>query len=86
MVVLSERKDSIRRKYSLQDFKGKLANELDLHDGTNMVRLLSHEELDRLKCGNLSSYTKNIEDEGVREMLRNLKSDYIPIGSVNYGN
>ena len=83
---MSERKNSIRRKYSLQDFKGKLANELDLHDGTNMVRLLSHEELDKLKCGNLSSYTKNIEDKGVREMLKNYKSDYRPIGSASYGN
>ena len=83
---MSDRKNSIRRKYNLEDYNQKLDNELQLIEGTNFVKMLSHEELDKLKCGNLSTYTKNIEDEGVKEMLRNLKSDYRPIGSVNYGN
>ena len=83
---MSDRKNSIRKKYNLEDYNQKLDNELQLIENSNFVQLLSHEELDKLKCGNLSTYTKNIEDEGVRDMLRNFKSDYRPIGSVNYGN
>ena len=71
------RRDSIRKKYSLERFVGKLSNELQLQDGTNFIKQISHEELDVLTVGNLNTYTRNIEDEGVLEYMKNLKSDFI---------
>ena len=71
------RKDSIRKKYSLERFVGKLSNELQLQEGTNFIKQISHEELDVLTVGNLNTYTRNIEDEGVLEYMKNLKSDFI---------
>ena len=71
------RKDSIRKKYSLERFVGKLSNELQLQEGTNFIKQISHEELDVLTVGNLNTYTRNIEDKGVLEYMKNLKSDFI---------
>lgn len=72
-----DRKHSIRKKYSLDGFVGKLGNELQLQEGTNFIQQISHEELDVLTVGNLNTYTRNIEDEGVLEYMKNLKSDFI---------
>lgn len=76
---------SIARKYGLYGFEGRLANELSLMEGTNFVMQM-YVDLQKLTVGNLSTYTKNIDDKGVRELLRNFKSDYRPIGSASYGN
>ena len=84
LVYLSERKNSIRRKYGLENYVGKLGNELALMEDTNFPMMLDGEDLQKLTVGNLNSYTKNILEEGVLEMMKGLKSDYRPIG-VDYG-
>ena len=73
---MNSRKDSIRKKYSLQGFNEKLGNELKLQDGTPFVMQLSHEELDKLTVGNLESYTHSIENSKVKEWLKSLRFSY----------
>ena len=70
------RKDSIRKKYSLEGFTGKLGNELALQPNSNFVMQMSHEDLDRINLGNLSTYTYSIENEKVRNWLKSLKFSY----------
>ena len=70
------RRDSIRKKYSLERFVGKLSNELQLQDGTNFIKQISHEELDVLTVGNLNTYTYSIENDKVRNWLKSLKFSY----------
>lgn len=74
MIYLSERKDSIRIKYSLQDFKGKLANELELQNGTNFIMQVDGDDLP--SCGNLCDYSISIKDESVVKYMKSLKFSY----------
>ena len=73
---MESRKDSIRKKYNLEDFEGRLNNSLQLMENTNFVMLV--EGCDLPTCGNLSNYSKNINDIGVLCYMKNLKSDYNP--------
>lgn len=73
---MNSRKNSIRKKYNLENFNGKLDNELQLQNGTNFVMQLSHEELDKLTVGNLESYTHSIENSKVKEWLKSLRFSY----------
>lgn len=79
---MSERKDSIRRKYGLENFKGKLGGELRLMENSNFVMLFEGNDLPT--CGNLSNYSKNINEDGVLDYIKNLKSDYIPTKDNSY--
>ena len=74
--LVNSRKNSIRKKYNLENFNGKLDNELQLQNGTNFVMQLSHEELDKLTVGNLESYTHSIENSKVKEWLKSLRFSY----------
>jgi len=69
---MSDRKDSTRIKYSLLGFDGKLANELTLQENTNFIQQISHEDLDRINLGNLSTYTYSIENDRVKNWLKSL--------------
>ena len=73
---MTDRKHSIRKKYSLDGFVGKLGNELQLQEGTNFIQQISHEELDVLTVGNLNTYTYSIENDKVRNWLKSLKFSY----------
>ena len=73
---MNSRKNSIRKKYNLENFNGKLDNELQLQNRTNFVMQLSHEELDKLTVGNLESYTHSIENSKVKEWLKSLRFSY----------
>jgi len=69
---MSDRKDSTRIKYSLLGFDGKLANELTLQENTNFIQQISHEDLDRINLGNLSTYSHSIENDRVKNWLKSL--------------
>ena len=67
-----DRKNSIKRKYNLENFDGRLGNELQLMAGTKFPVQISHEDLDRINLGNLSTYTYSIENERVKNWLKSL--------------
>ena len=73
---MSDRKDSTRIKYSLLGYEGKLANELKLQKNSNFIQQISHEDLDRINLGNLSTYTYSIENERVNNWLKSLVFSY----------
>ena len=73
---MSDRKDSTRIKYSLLGYEGKLANEIKLQENTNFPTMISHEDLDRINLGNLSTYTYSIENERVKNWLKSLVFSY----------
>ena len=73
---MSDRKDSTRIKYSLLGYEGKLANELKLQKNSNFIQQISHEDLDRINLGNLSTYTYSIENERVKNWLKSLVFSY----------
>ena len=73
---MSDRKDSIRKKYSLLGFNQKLSNELQLQSGTSFIMQISHEDLDRINLGNLSSYSHSIENKEVKNWLKSLVFSY----------
>ena len=73
---MSDRKDSTRIKYSLLGYEGKLANELKLQKNSNFIQQISHEDLDRINLGNLSSYSHSIENEKVKNWLKSLVFSY----------
>ena len=73
---MSDRKDSIRKKYSLLGFNQKLSNELQLQSGTSFIMQISHEDLDRINLGNLSSYSHSIENDRVKNWLKSLVFSY----------
>lgn len=73
---MSDRKNSTRIKYSLLGYEGKLANELKLQENTNFIQQISHEDLDRINLGNLSTYTYSIENERVKSWLKSLVFSY----------
>ena len=73
---MSDRKDSTRIKYSLLGYEGKLANELKLQDNTNFIQQISHEDLDRINLGNLSTYTYSIKNDRVKNWLKSLVFSY----------
>ena len=73
---MSDRKDSTRIKYSLLGYEGKLANELKLQKNSNFIQQISHEDLDRINLGSLSTYTYNIENERVKNWLKSLVFSY----------
>lgn len=67
---------STREKYGLQNFKGKLDNELQLMNGTNSPMQISHEDLQPLTVGKTLSYTYSIENEKVKNWLKSLVFSY----------
>ena len=71
-----DRKNSIKRKYNLENFDGRLGNELQLMNGTNSPMQISHEDLQVLTVGNLSSYTYSIENKEVKNWLKSLVFSY----------
>ena len=71
-----DRKNSIKRKYNLENFDERLGNELQLMDGTKFPVQISHEDLQVLTVGNLSSYTYSIENERVNNWLKSLVFSY----------
>ena len=73
---MSDRKDSIRKKYSLLGFNQKLSNELQLQSGTSFIMQISHEDLDRINLGNLSTYSHSIENDKVKNWLKSLVFSY----------
>ena len=73
---MSDRKDSTRIKYSLLGYEGKLANELKLQENSNFIQQISHEDLQVLTVGNLSTYTHSIENERVKNWLKSLVFSY----------
>ena len=73
---MSDRKDSTRIKYSLLGYEGKLANELKLQKNTNFPMMISHEDLDRINLGNLSTYTYSIKNDRVKNWLKSLVFSY----------
>ena len=73
---MADRKNSIKRKYNLENFEGRLDNELQLMNGTNFPMQLSHEDLQVLTVGNLSSYTYSIENDRVKNWLKSLVFSY----------
>ena len=73
---MSDRKDSTRIKYSLLGYEGKLANELKLQKNSNFIQQISHEDLQVLTVGNLSSYTYSIKNERVNNWLKSLVFSY----------
>ena len=73
---MSDRKNSTRIKYSLLGFDGKLANELKLQENSNFIQQISHEDLDRINLGNLSTYSYSIENKEVKNWLKSLVFSY----------
>ena len=73
---MSDRKDSTRIKYSLLGYEGKLANELKLQKNSNFIQQISHEDLDRINLGNLSTYTYSIKNDRVKNWLKSLGFSY----------
>ena len=73
---MSDRKDSTRIKYSLLGYEGKLANELKLQKNSNFIQQISHEDLDRINLGNLSTYTYSIKNDRVKNWLKSLVFSY----------
>ena len=73
---MSDRKNSTRIKYSLLGFDGKLANELKLQENSNFIQQISHEDLDRINLGNLSTYSHSIKNERVKNWLKSLVFSY----------
>jgi hypothetical protein len=73
---LSDRKNSIRKKYNLQDYVGKLDNELKLMEGTNFVMQLGVEDLQKLTVGNIETFTLSIKDKKVVEYMKSLRFSY----------
>ena len=71
-----DRKNSIKRKYNLENFDGRLGNELQLMRGTKFPVQISHDDLQVLTVGNLSSYTYSIENERVNNWLKSLVFSY----------
>ena len=71
-----DRKNSIKRKYNLENFDGRLGNELQLMEGTKFPVQISHDDLQVLTVGNLSSYTHSIENEKVKNWLKSLVFSY----------
>ena len=74
LICLSERKDSIRKKYSLLGFTQKLGNELQLQSGTNFIMQVEGSDLP--SCGNLCDYSISIKDERVVDYMKSLKFSY----------
>ena len=73
---MSDRKDSTRIKYSLLGYEGKLANELKLQKNSNFIQQISHDDLQVLTVGNLSSYTHSIENKEVKNWLKSSVFSY----------
>ena len=73
---MSDRKDSTRIKYSLLGYEGKLSNELQLQENSNFIQQISHEDLDRINLGNLSTYTYSIKNDRVKNWLKSLVFSY----------
>ena len=73
---MESRKDSTRIKYSLLGYEGKLANELKLQKNSNFIMQISHDDLQVLTVGNLSSYTHSIENKEVKNWLKSLVFSY----------
>ena len=71
-----DRKNTIKRKYNLENFDGRLGNELQLMEGTKFPVQISHEDLQPLTVGNLSTYTHSIENERVKNWLKSLVFSY----------
>ena len=71
-----DRKNSIKRKYNLENFDGRLGNELQLMEGTKFPVQISHEDLDRINLGNLSTYTYSIKNDRVKNWLKSLGFSY----------
>ena len=71
-----DRKNSIKRKYNLENFDGRLGNELQLMEGTKFPVQISHEDLDRINLGNLSSYSHSSENDRVKNWLKSLVFSY----------
>ena len=71
-----DRKNSIKRKYNLENFDSRLGNELQLMEGTKFPVQISHDDLQVLTVGNLSSYTHSIENDRVRNWLKSLVFSY----------
>ena len=71
-----DRKNSIKRKYNLENFDGRLGNELQLMEGTKFPVQISHDDLQVLTVGNLSSYTHSIENDKVKNWLKSLVFSY----------
>ena len=71
---MSDRKNSIRKKYSLVGFTEKLGNELALQSGTNFPMQVDGDDLP--SCGNLCDYSISIKDEKVVEYMKSLKFSY----------
>lgn len=80
---MESRKDSIRKKYDLYGYVGKLSNELQLQENTNFIKQISHEDLDRINLGNLSSYSYSIENDRVRNWLKSLVFSYKKLSDIN---
>ena len=73
---MSDRKNSIKRKYNLENFDGRLGNELQLQPNSNSPMQISHDDLQVLTVGNLSTYTYSIENEKVKNWLKSLVFSY----------
>ncbi len=80
---MSDRKDSTRIKYSLLGYEGKLANELKLQENTNFPMMISHEDLQVLTVGNLSTYTYSIKNDRVKNWLKSLVFSYKKLSDIS---
>lgn len=78
-----DRKNSIKRKYNLENFDGRLGNELQLMEGTKFPVQISHEDLDRINLGNLSTYSHSIENDRVKNWLKSLVFSYKKLSDIN---
>ena len=73
---MSDRKNSIKKKYNLESFEGRLGNEHQLMEETRFPMQISHEDLQVLTVGNLSSYTHSIKNDRVKNWLKSLVFSY----------
>jgi len=80
---MESRKNSTRIKYSLLGYEERLDNELRLQENSNFPMQLSHEDLQVLTVGNLSSYTYSIENDRVKNWLKSLVFSYKKVSDIN---
>lgn len=66
-------KSILTKKYDLENVD-RIANGWEVQNG-NMV-YMDVDLVCATACGNLSTYTKNIKDEGVLDYMKSLKSDF----------
>ena len=66
-------KSILTKKYDLQEVD-RIANGWEIQNGNQVY--MDVELICSTTCGNLNSYSRNIDDEWVRDYMKSLKSDF----------